>query len=209
MKRFSFLFLGLALAASAAFGQTGTPANTTPAGTGKIGLVNINMFADEKGGITRFRNALTAFNNEIKPAVDELNAMETRRQNLGKEIQTMQQQLTAAGTGSTTVPINRSNYDAKVLEFQKLETDMKRKDEDLKALQERRYPAVVGPVFAEILKAMNEYAKQKGFAVILDGARLEQAEILLGFDDKYDITKDFIAYFNARPPGTASNTQPR
>lgn len=205
MKRLSFLVLTLAVASAAAFAQTGTPANTAPTGTGKIGLININLFADEKLGIARFRNALTAFNNEIKPAVDELNAMETRRQNLGKEIQTMQQTMAASGTGSTAVPINRSNYDAKVLEFQKLETDMKRKDEDLKALQERRYPAVVGPVFADILKAMNDYAKAKGFAVILDGARLEQAEILLGFDDKYDITRDFIAFYNARPPGTAAN----
>ncbi len=204
MKRLSFLVICLTLAASSVLGQGATTANPAPAGNGKIGLVNLNMFADEKGGIARFKTALAAFNNEIKPSVDELTAMETRRQNLGKEIQTMQQQLAAAGTG-TTVPINRSNYDAKVIEFQKLETDMKRKDEDLKALQERRYPVVVGPVFSDILRAMNEYAKQKGYAVILDGARLEQAEILLGFDDKYDITRDFIVFYNARPPGTATN----
>ncbi len=203
MKRFSLItvsFIFTAVFAMSAFGQV--PAATT---TGKIGLVNINMFADEKTGITKFKTALTVFNNEFKPSVDELNTMETRRVALAKEIQTLQQQRAAGGA----VPVSTSTLETKVEEYQTLETNMKRKQEDLKARQERRYPAVVGPVFGDIVKAMNEYAKKNGYALILDGARLEQAELLLGFDDKYDVTKDFIVYYNARPAGTATTATPK
>ena len=148
MKRFSLMtvsFIFTAVFAMSAFGQV--PAATT---TGKIGLVNINMFADEKTGITKFKTALTVFNNEFKPSVDELNTMETRRVALAKEIQTLQQQRAAGGA----VPVSTSTLETKVEEYQTLETNMKRKQEDLKARQESRYPAVVGPVFGDIVKAM-------------------------------------------------------
>jgi Skp family chaperone for outer membrane proteins len=90
-----------------------------------------------------------------------------------------------------------------------LETTIKRKQEDAKARYEKRYQEVVGPVFNDIVKALNDFAKQKGYAVILDGAKLEEAQILLGFDDKYDVTKDFVTFYNTRPAGTAATTTPK
>ncbi len=56
------------------------------------------------------------------------------------------------------------------------------------------------------MKALNEYAKAKGYAVILDGVKLDQAQILLGFDEKYNVTQDFITYYNARPATAATAT---
>ena len=68
------------------------------------------------------------------------------------------------------------------------------------------------PINQDIVKALNEYAKQKGYALILDGAKLEQAGILLGFDDKFDVTKDFIVFYNGRgtsaPGATTAATTP-
>ena len=100
--------------------------------------------------------------------------------------------------------------DSKASAIQDLETTIKRKQEDAKAKYDKRQDVVVGPVFADIGKALNEYAKSKGYALILDGAKLEQAGVLLGFDDKYDITKDFITFYNARPAtaSTAATTTP-
>ena len=68
---------------------------------------------------------------------------------------------------------------------------------------------MVGPVFNDIIKAMNDYAKQKGYSVIFDGAKLEESGVLIGFDDKYDVTKDFIVFYNQRPAGTATTTVPK
>lgn len=202
MKRFSLFaasFIFAAIFAASAFGQA-NPAAANTAGPGKIGLINLSEFADEKGGIAKFKTAINAFNAEFKPAVDELNGMETRRQTLAKEINTLQQQASAP----SAVPVKPEVVNAKIEEYKTLELNMKRKQEDLKMKQEGRYGAVVGPVYGDILKALNDFAKQKGYAVILDGAKLEQADILLGFDEKYNVTKEFITFYNARPAGTAS-----
>ena len=56
------------------------------------------------------------------------------------------------------------------------------------------------------MKALNEYAKKNGYAVIFDGVKLDQAQILLGFDEKYNVTQDFITFYNARPAGAATAT---
>ena len=205
MKRFSLIavcFVFTAVFSISAFGQV--PAATTAAG--KIGLVNISAFADEKAGIGKFRTALTTLDAEFKVLNDEINTMRNKYQTLATEIQKAQQ---APPPGVVPVKDTPAILAAKVEEAQNLEIQIKRKQEDGKAGYERRYPAVVGPVFNDIIKALNEYAKQKGFAIILDGAKLEQAEILLGFDDKYDVTKDFIVFYNARPAGTATTATPK
>jgi Skp family chaperone for outer membrane proteins len=204
MKRFSVFAASLILAALFAvsgFAQ-GNPPAAGATGTGKIGLINLQEFADEKGGIAKFKTALTNFNKEFEPSITKLQTMNTKREALAKEINTMQQQQQAA----SGVPIKPETLQAKIEEYQNLEINMKREQEDLKRRQDTRYPVVVGPIFGDILKALNEYAKQKGYAVILDGAKLEQADILLGFDEKYNVTKDFIAFYNTRPAGTAATT---
>jgi Skp family chaperone for outer membrane proteins len=192
---FAASFFLAALFAIPAFAQ---PA--APAADGKIGLVNLGAFADEKTGITKFNRAFADLDVALKPLNDEMNTLRTRYQTLATEIQNAQK------AQNTQVPV--ANVNAKIEQAQSLEVEIKRKQEDGKIRYEREYQRIVGPVFADIIKAMNEYAKQKGYAVILDGAKLEQAEILLGFNDKYDITKDFIAYYNARPAGSATASKP-
>jgi len=198
MKRFSLVaasFIFTAVFAVSAFGQAATAA-------GKIGLVNIGAFADDKAGISKFRTALTSLDGQFKPLNDELNTMRTRYGVLAKAIQ--EGQTTPAG-----VPAKTSDLSAKVEEAQNLELQIKRKQEDGKVRYEREYQKVVGPVFNDIMKAMNDYAKQKGYAVILDGAKLEEAGILMGFDAQFDVTKDFITFYNARPAGTAAVAAPK
>jgi Skp family chaperone for outer membrane proteins len=190
-----------AIFAISAIAQTGAAAQ--PAGPGRIGLVNTYAFGDDKAGIAKFKTALNSLESEFKPINDDLKAMGTKYQSLAADIQKAQQ---GSNPAVPTANADPKVIQAKVDEYQALETNIKRKQEDAKARYERRYSEVVGPVFNDIIKAMNEFAKQKGYAVILDGAKLEEASILLGFDDKYDVTKDFIAFYNARPAGTAATT---
>lgn len=204
MKRFSLIavcFIFTAVFSLSAFGQV--PAATTA--TGKVGLVNVNAFADEKSGITKFRTALGSLDSEFKVVNDELKVMQTRYQALAAEIQKLQQPAPANVPQKTDPAVLAS----KVEEAQNLEINIKRKQEDGKAKYERRYQQVVGPVFGDIIKALNDYAKQKGYAVIFDGAKLEESGILMGFDDKYDVTKDFVVFYNSRPAGTATTATPK
>ncbi|MGQ0540510.1 MAG: OmpH family outer membrane protein [Blastocatellia bacterium] len=173
----------------------------TPAGTGKIGLVNTTAFAEEKAGsgITKYKAALKALNDELQPATNEINSLLNRYRPLVAEIDRLRQ------TPNTPV----ATLQAKITEGQDLETTIKRKQEDFKTRYDKRYQQVVGPAYLDIMKALTEYAKLKGFAVILDGVKLEQADILIGFDDRYDVTKDFIVFYNARPTTAVNTTVPK
>jgi hypothetical protein len=45
--------------------------------------------------------------------------------------------------------------------------------------------------------------------MLLDAGKLEEAGILIGIgDEKIDVTKEFITFYNARPAGTATATPP-
>ena len=181
--------------AASAFGQA------APAGSGKVALVNVGAFADEKTGITRFRNALASLNPEFEPINKKIRDLQTRYTTLANEIQEANKPKPAG------VPAQPpANLSAKIEEAQGLEIQIKREQEDGKRKYETRYAQVVGPVYNDIIKGLNEFAKQKGYAVILDGAKLEESGILMGFDDKYDVTKEFIAFYNQRPAGTATTT---
>src|SRR6185503_20766885 len=126
---------------------------------------------------------LTSLSTQYKTKVDEYNKLK-----------------------SSTVPV--SDLDSKAIAIQDLETKIKRDQEDAKRRYDIRMGQVVDPINQDIVKALSEYAKSKGFAVIFDGAKLEQAGVLLGFDDKYDVTKDFITFYNGRSPGTTATTNP-
>jgi Skp family chaperone for outer membrane proteins len=165
-----------------------TPA-AAPAGSGKIGIVNPLLFTDAKAGagITRLKTAIQTVNVAVKPQSDRLQADMTKYRTLAAEIE-----RPAAGTTQAVLQ-------AKVTDAKALETSIKRAEEDFKRDSEKRYAATVSPILNDIFKAMNEYAKAKGYAVILNGPKLEQDDVLMGFDDRYDVTADFISFYNARP----------
>jgi Skp family chaperone for outer membrane proteins len=204
MKRFSFIaasFIFAAIAAVSAFGQA--PAGQ-PGAPFKMAVIDTGAF-EAKDGIVRYATALNALDAEFKPIQTEIQGMVTKYNTLGAEIKKLQDQV-AAGT----VPINQTAAQAKLEEYQNLETAIKRKQEDAKARAARREPQVMGPIRTEIGKALQDFATQKGYALILDAAKLDGAGLILAFDAaKVDVTKDFITFFNARPAATATTTTPR
>jgi len=181
--------------AASGFGQAAQPATAF-----KMAVINTTAF-DDKDGIARYTAAMNSLEAEFAPAQKEINDMVTRYQSLGKEIETLR---------NSSAPINQQSLQAKVEEFQSLETNIKRKQEDGKAKYEKRQAAVMSPVLQEIGKALQDYANQKGYAMILDAAKMDGAGLILAFDPaKVDVTKDFITYFNSRPATTATTAAPK
>jgi Skp family chaperone for outer membrane proteins len=69
---------------------------------------------------------------------------------------------------------------------------------------------VLGPILQEIGKAMQDFANQKGYDLILDLSKLDGAAMILAYNPaKADVTKDFITFFNARPATAATAATPR
>ena len=166
--------------------------------SGKIGLVNLGALGD-KGGITKYVNALNKLEAEFKKDAEDLNAMAKTIATKKKEFQTLREQ--AAKPNS---PISRDTLITKASEIDKMERDAKFKQEDLQVRYGTRQQVIIGPIFGDMMKVLQEYANKKGYALILDGVKLQQQNMLMAFDSKYDITKDFIAYYNARPAGSAT-----
>ena len=169
----------------------------------KIGLVNAFEFENPKGGITKLITASNTLEAEFKQPAAELETMYNRIQALQKEIQDIQKQLADPKFPGDKTKLQATGQ-AKADEYEKMGRNFKVKQEDLKASLDRRRQIVVGPIYQDVMKALQEFAVKNGYAVILDGAKLEEAQILMAFNNKYDVTKDFIAFYNTRPAGTAA-----
>ncbi len=204
MKKFSIVAAFIFIAASFATTASAQGA-ATPAGGLKVAVINTAAF-DAKDGITRYLSAMNTLDAEFKPLETELQGLATKYQTLGTEIKKLQDQAAAGGP----VPIDTKSAQAKVEEYQQLELTIKRKQEDGKVRAERRQQQVLGPLLGEIGKAMQDFGTQKGFDMILDLAKLDQAALILHVNmAKTDVTKDFITFFNARPATAATAAAPR
>jgi len=160
-----------------------------PAQPIRIMFINTLAFEDPKDGIKKMINANTLLDAEFKPVRAELETMGTKWQNLGDEIDRLQK---------STVPVNKQALQKMAEDRQLLETQIKRKTEDAKINYEKRQQSVVGPVVEDVYKTIQEFAKSKGYTVILDAAKLDQGGLLLAWDEKADVTKDFVTYYNTR-----------
>lgn len=167
------------------------PANVTVPDS-KIALVDTEAFGDEKNGIVRFVNGLRTLTSEFKPKQDEMLAMQARMEQLQKDIAALNQAAVA----------DPKTIQAKQEEGARLERDLKYKKEDYDAMMQKRYREVVGPVSADIGKELDVFAAQRGITMVLDVSKL--LPVILSAKNETDITLAFIAYYNAKNPGTAA-----
>jgi Skp family chaperone for outer membrane proteins len=165
----------------------------------RLGLIDTRFFAG-KDGITKYIAAVNALDKEFAADENALKTMATKLQTLEKEITTLREQASKPNS-----PIKPETIDAKVEEFEKLAREYKFKQEDAQARYQRREQAVMNPIRQDIGKALQEYAAQKGYSLILDIAKLAEANIVLAVDEKILVTQDFIKFYNSRP-ATAATT---
>lgn len=168
---------------------------------GKVGLINLDALG-EQGGITKYINALNALNKEFEAESKELQTMATSINTKTTELQKLAEQARNPGS-----PVSNETLRQRNDEIETLKRQAEFKQKDLQARYASRRQTLVGPVFGEMIQALQDYTIQKGYSMILDGAKLEEAGILMSLDTKYDVTKDFITFFNSRPGGNAPASQ--
>lgn len=201
IRLFAVAMFLTAIFALSAFAQTGA-AN---ANAGKIAVVVTYAFGgDDKGagGITKYINAQKALDGEFTAIDNELKTMNTKLEALANEIENLKKLAT-----SNPKAVDPNTAQAKVDEAEKLQRDLKFKSDNAKISYEKRQQAIMGPVMEDIGKALQEFTKKNGYLMLLDAGKLQEAGILIGVgDEKIDVTKEFIAFYNARPAGTAATT---
>jgi Skp family chaperone for outer membrane proteins len=204
MKKIRLFIVGLVIVAFSALSILAqTPAATQPS---KIGLINTLAFGDAKAGITKYSTAMNGVDAIFKGELDGLKTMVTRLQTLETELTTLQKQLSTATPGAAATQMQTS-YNTKVEEYDKLGREYKFKQEDIRTRYQRRRQEVMGPILLDIGKAMQEFARQRGYTMMFDASKLDEGGVLLTLDEKADVTKDFITFYNARP-ATAATTTP-
>ena len=178
---------------------TTTPAPTPAPATGnmpdaKIALVNTDDFADEKTGIYRLVAAMKRVDGEFQP----------RR----TELQTLQAQIEKATADlNKAAPVQDPKVTAQQNEkIEQMKKDYQRKGEDAQALYQKRLQDVLGPVYEEIGKALDVYAKAHGITLILDVTKVQG---IVSASESLNITRAFITEFNSKNPATAAVTTPK
>ncbi|MDT4952594.1 MAG: hypothetical protein QOJ02_732 [Acidobacteriota bacterium] len=206
MKNFRLIAAALMLAAMIAVSASAQtrPAATTPARPAatpaasnapvpdtKIAFIDTGAFGEEKVGITRFVNAMKALEREFKPRQDELTTMQNRVKALADEI---------SKTQSVADP---KTIQAKQDEGERLQRDLKYKQDQADADFKKRYTDVVSPISQDIGKALDQFANARGITMILDISKLAPA--ILTVNPAMDVTQTFINEYNSTHPATADN----
>lgn len=163
----------------------------------RIAFVNTEAFAEEKDGITRFVNALQSLQREFKPKQDDLLGIQAKIRQVATDIENLNK---ASVVAPATIQVKQEDGE-------RLQREFEYKQKDYDALSQKRYREVVGPVSADIGKELDAFRKDHGFTMILDVTKLLPA--ILSFKDEMDITRAFIAYYNAKNPATASSPPPK
>ena len=203
----------VALTAASVFAQTrpgaGTPTQPRPTATpatapasaatvsvpdSKVALIDSSAFADEKQGIAKFVSALKRVNAEFQPRQTELTNLQTQLEKATSDL-------------AKAAPVQ----DAKVTQQQQdridqMKKDYQRKGEDAQAAFNKRLEEVLGPIYEDIGKALDGFAKARGITLILDVTKVQG---IVAAADAMDITRAFIAEYNSKNPATASLTPPK
>src|SRR5947209_10925541 len=159
----------------------------------KIAFIDTSAFDDEKEGIVRYVNAMKTLEREFKPRQDELQGMQTR-------IKAIADDITKLNSGSSVV--DPKTIQAKNDEGERLQRDLKYKQEQAQADYQKRSQEVLGPISQDIGNALNQFATAHGITMILDISKLAPA--ILTLNQNMDVTKAFITEYNSSHPATAS-----
>jgi outer membrane protein len=191
----------VALAASSALSQTRPAPQTTavPAQANvpasKVALINTEAFADEKQGIFRIVAAVKRVDNEFEPRKKELQALQTRLQQLTDDVEKTKSVAAPAATQQ------------KLDQLEQLKKDGQRKQEDAQAAYNKKMQEALAPIYEDIGKSLDAFGKSQGITLLLDASKIAPA--ILSAAEASDVTKAFIAEFNSKFPATAAVTPPK
>jgi len=168
---------------------TGSTTGNVP--EAKVALVDTDAFLDEKVGILRLVAAAKKLEAEFLPRRNDLQKLQT-------DVDQMTANLQKAS------PVQDPKVSAQQQDAIETKTrEITRKKEDAQRDYQKRMQDLLGPVYDEIGKALDTFAKAHGITMILDVTKVQG---IVSADGSLDITKAFITEFNSKNPATASLT---
>jgi len=157
----------------------------------KLALVDTDQFLDEKAGIVRLVTAAKKVENEFLPRRTELQTLQAQIDKMTADLQ-------------KAAPVQDQKVSAQQQDaIDSKKRDLTRKTEDAQSQYQKRLQEMLGPVYDDIGKALDAYAKAHGITLILDVTKIQG---IVSAADSLDITRAFITEFNSKNPATASLT---
>jgi len=187
-----FLWLSV-VAVLATVGAQHAAAQTATVPVGKIAVIFSEAFQDSKLGINKFAVIQNQLNTEFKKPQEELDAAARQVEALNAEIAKLQSSAAA----------DPKSVQAKMDQLDQLKKDSQRKLEDTQRLYATRRRDLLTPLQEDVGKALDLFAKAHGITMIIDGS---QVPGVIYAAETLDITRVFIAEYNAKNPATAAST---
>jgi Skp family chaperone for outer membrane proteins len=168
-------------------------ADNGPVPVSTIALIDTDAFSDEKQGITRLVAAVKKVDAEFTPRRTDLQGLQARIKGINDDI---------AKTKDVADP--------RTLQTKKDQADQLQRELDFKAQgaqadYNKRLQEVVGPIYDDIGKALDDFARRRNITLMLDAAKIGPAIITAA--PTMNVTGAFITEYNSRP-ATASATTP-
>jgi Skp family chaperone for outer membrane proteins len=189
-----------ALAATSASAQQPAAGARTPAAApastvvadGKIAIINMQAFTDQKVGIARLVNAYNTLEKEFSPRNEELKRMQAQYRQIADDIT------------KTRGLADEKTLSAKAEQAQSIEKEMKRKQEDGQIAAQKREQELTEPIWKDIDNALRAFARARNITVIFDYSKMGPAMYVA--NEGVDITAAFIAEYNQRNPASTAST---
>ena len=157
-------------------------------------IIYTEVFDDEKQGIARLVSAIKGVDREFEPRRTELQTLQQRYQQLIDEL------------NKTAAVQDPRAQQQKREQAEQLQREIERKREDAQIAYNKRLQEVVAPIYDDIAKFLDAYAKQRGISMIIDASKVPG--VIFVTNNSMDITRDFIAEYNRRA-ATASTAPSR
>lgn len=189
--------LALALIGGSVFAQNPPPAK--PAGApllpkGKVAVINTTLFQTE---VEEFKAKVDSLNRQFEPRVKEVQSLSDKITALENTLKSQSGVLAPAKVAEMTENL------------ESMKREYKRKGEDLEADAGRARDKAFEPITGKLGKFAEDYTGKRGIVMLVDVANAIQSGVVVWFDPRSDITKDFIAEYNkANPVATAPKPAP-
>lgn len=136
-----------------------------------VAFIDTDAFARERTGVTNLLKAFGTVTQEFAPRKAEIEKLRGEA---------------AAASGERR---------------EKLEAEVKKKQEAAQAALDKRVKALTGPVYEEIGRALLSFCKKQGITLVFDLSKIEKDDTLPPFDlplpaDAPDVTEAFVSAYN-------------
>jgi Skp family chaperone for outer membrane proteins len=163
------------------------PPTNVPAGPikGRIALINTAVLQEQIG---EYRAKLEALNRQFEPRVKEVQTLIDRINALETTIKTQTGTLSPARVAEMTEQLGQ------------MKRDHQRKTEDLQADAERARDQALAPLKEKLSKFLEDFTAKRGIVLLIDIANGIESNVLVWFDQRVDITQEFITEYNKANP---------